>query len=98
MDAEDVEVIRGDQRAVDAFRFADAGKGHVVVVVREQAGEGLGVVAKIGVVGVREGRRRVLVALAARDGDHATGGGGARNGVEERGADPAEDGAVGSDG
>ena len=94
---EDVEVIGGNQGAVDALGFAEAGDRHVIVVVGEEAGKGLGVVAKVGVVGIREGRGRVLVARAASDGDHVAGVGRAGNRVEERGADPAEDGGVGSD-
>ena len=97
MDTRDIEVVGGDERAVDARGFADAGEGHVVVVIREQAGEGFGVVAEVGVVGIREGRRGMLIAFAAGDGEHAAGCGGAGNGMEG-GADPAEDGAVGADG
>ena len=95
---EDAEVIGGDERAVDAFGLADAGDGHVVVVIAGEAGEGLGMVAEVGVVGEGEGRRRMLVALAAGDGEHAVGLGCAGDGMEEGGGNPAEDGAVGPDG
>src|ERR1700683_1497272 len=98
MNTEDIEVVRGNECAVDALGFADAGEGHVVVVVAEEAGEGFGVVAEVDVIGIREGWRGMLIALAARDGDHAARLGRARNGMEKGGADPAEDGAVGSDG
>ena len=40
----------------------------------------------------------MLVALAARDGEHAGGLGCAGDGIEKGGANPAEDGAVGPDG
>ena len=60
-DAENVEVVGGDERAVDALGLADAGDRHIVVVVGEQAGEGLSVVAEVGVVRKGEGRSGVLV-------------------------------------
>ncbi len=94
--AQHLEVIRRRQRAVNALRLARSGDGHKVVVITDQAGEGFGVVAQVDKVRIGERRGRMLAPLAALDCNHVPDVVRAGNRVEQGGADPTQDCAVGA--
>lgn len=66
-------------------------------MVAEQAGEGSRALLQIAKIGIRKGRTRMVASFATIDGNQAGGVAHARDGIEESGADPGEDGAVGGD-
>ena len=97
VDTEDIKIVCGCERTVDALRFGDVGEGHVIVVVACESGEGAGTFAQIAKIGIREGRAGMVAALATHDSDDVAGVSGTWNGVEEGRADPAEDRGIGGD-
>ena len=91
---EHVEVISRGQSPINALRLVGAGKGHEVVVVRQEAGEALIMVTEIRVIKIRERGSGVFTTFSPHDRDKVAGVGDSRNGVEQRGVDPTEDGAI----
>ncbi len=96
MHAEHVEVIGSGQSPINALGLVGAGKGHEIVVVGKEAGEALRMVTEIQVIKIRERGSGVLAPFSPHHRDQIAGVGDSRNGVEQSGVDPTEDGAVGA--
>ena len=77
--AEDVEVIGSGQSAINALGLVGAGKGHEIVVVSQEAGEALRMLAEIQVVKIRERRAGVFGPFSPHHRDQIAGVGCSRN-------------------
>src|SRR5262249_43114166 len=97
VDAENVKIAGGDQSPENALGFRDAGERHVVVVIAEDSGKSLSLLAEITKVRKRKWRGGITVAIATIDGDKVARVSDSRNRVQQGSADPTEHSGIGGD-
>lgn len=92
-----IEVVPGDLGGVNALWRVAAGECGPLMVVAENAAEGVVGVPQVVVIRVRQRRGRRDIPNPAHDGDQVGGVAGAGHGVQHGAFDPAQSGAGGAD-